>query len=163
IDQARVARYAAVTQQTASGEGAQALAWYAYNSCQFNVALEWFRRAVAWFPKEGSVFGYALTLRRLKRNQEFVEVLNRYDGLFPKVLTLLFPGANAVSEAACERPGAEKDVRNSAPDGKFLRLRAGEQNDPLAPADLDAARAHPSRGLARPTVPMPQKRIASAD
>ena len=98
----RITRYAEVTLQTGSGEGAQALAWYAYNSCQFDVAADWFRRAVAWFPKEASVFGYALTLRRLKRHQEFVEIVNRYDGLFPKVLTLLFPEGRNQQASPCD-------------------------------------------------------------
>ena len=77
--------------RAARGEGAQALAWYAYNSCQFDAALEWFHRGVAWFPKEATVYGYALTLKRLKRQKEFLEIVNRYDGLFPKVVELLFP------------------------------------------------------------------------
>ena len=51
-----------VTMQTSSGEGAQALGWYAYNACQFDVASDWFRRAMAWFPKETTAFGYALSL-----------------------------------------------------------------------------------------------------
>jgi cellulose synthase operon protein C len=165
IDETRILRYAAVTQQTASGEGAQALAWYAYNSCQFNVALEWFRRAVAWFPKEGSVFGYALTLRRLKRNQEFVEVVNRYDGLFPKVLTLLFPENAAPSDMACERRGADNRLARA---DKFLRLHAADhQQAAPPPSALDASAAGirvdlPPR-FRRPSIPMPQTRVASAD
>jgi tetratricopeptide (TPR) repeat protein len=91
IEPERIARYAQVTLSGSSGEGAQALAWYAYNSCQFDVALEWFQRAVAWFPKEATVYGYALTLRRLKRQKDYLEIVNRYDGLFPKVVELLFP------------------------------------------------------------------------
>ena len=62
IEPERIARYAQVTLNTASGEGARALAWYAYNSCQFDAALEWFQRGVAWLPKEATVYGYALTL-----------------------------------------------------------------------------------------------------
>ena len=93
IEPARLRRYAEVTAQTASGEGAQGLAWYAYNNCQFDTALSWFRRAVAWFPKEATVYGYALTLRRLHQQKTFVEVVNRYDGLFPKVVDLLFQPA----------------------------------------------------------------------
>jgi tetratricopeptide (TPR) repeat protein len=42
VEPARLARYAQVTLKTQSGEGAQALAWYAYNSCQLETALEWF-------------------------------------------------------------------------------------------------------------------------
>ncbi len=90
IEAERLRRYAQVTASVASGEGAQALAWYAYNNCQFDTALGWFRRAVAWFPKEATVYGYALTLRRLRQEKAFLDVLNRYDGLFPKVVDLLF-------------------------------------------------------------------------
>ena len=118
----RLSRYAAVTAQTSSGEGAQALAWYAYNSCQFEISSDWFRRAVAWFPKETTVFGYALTLRRLKRHQEFVEIVNRYDGLFPKVLTLLFPeqGAEPASRPCDGAPPAKTGV--AARSAEFLDL-----------------------------------------
>ena len=91
VEPERIARYAQVTLTGSSGEGAQALGWYAYNSCQFDAALEWFQRGVAWFPKEATVYGYALTLKRLKRQKEFLEIVNRYDGLFPKVVELLFP------------------------------------------------------------------------
>jgi len=165
IDETRILRYATITQQTASGEGAQALAWYAYNSCQFNVSLEWFRRAVAWFPKEGSVFGYALTLRRLKRNQEFVEVVNRYDGLFPKVLTLLFPEKTAPSDMTCERRGTDNE--RSARADKFLRLRAADQQAAPLPNGLDAStvgtRVELPPRFRGSSIPMPQTKAASAD
>src|SRR5947209_11400466 len=90
IEPERLSRYARVTLETQSGEGAQALAWYAYNSCQLPVALEWFQYAVAWMPKEQTVYGYALTLKKLKKTKEFVEIVNSYDGLFPMVIGLLF-------------------------------------------------------------------------
>jgi cellulose synthase operon protein C len=91
IEPDRLARYARVTMDVASGEGAQALGWYAYNSCQYDVALQWFQRAVAWFPKEATVYGYALTLKKLKKDPTFWELMNRYDGLFAKVLEIIFP------------------------------------------------------------------------
>ncbi|KQP24091.1 tetratricopeptide repeat protein [Methylobacterium sp. Leaf100] len=90
VEPARIERYAKVVAASGSGEGAQALGWYAYNSCQFEAALEWFQRGVAWLPGETTVLGYALTLQRLKRQREYLEVINRYDGLFPKVVDLLF-------------------------------------------------------------------------
>lgn len=90
IEPERLERYARVAAETQSGEGAQALAWYATNLCQDDVALAWFERAVAWFPKEATVMGYANSLRRLRRQRDFVEIVNRYDGLFPRVVDLLF-------------------------------------------------------------------------
>jgi cellulose synthase operon protein C len=90
VEPARLARYAEVTLKTRSGEGAQGLAWYAYNTCQFETAREWFTRAVAWFPKEATVYGYGLTLQQLNKHHELVEIANRYDGMFPRVVGLLF-------------------------------------------------------------------------
>ncbi len=91
IEPLRLRRYAQVTMDSAAGQGAQALGWYAYNTCQFKVALEWFQHAVAWHPKEATVYGLAITLRRLKMNNEFWDLINRYDGLFPKVIEIIYP------------------------------------------------------------------------
>lgn len=91
IEPQRLRRYAQVTMDSASGEGAQGLAWYAYNTCQFKVALQWFRHANAWHPKEGTAYGLAITLRRLKQKGEFWDLINRYDGLFPKVIEIIYP------------------------------------------------------------------------
>jgi tetratricopeptide (TPR) repeat protein len=91
IDAKRLSRYGEVTMQTTSGEGAQALGWYAYNSCQFDAASEWFKRAMGWMPKETTAFGLALTARRLKRSAEVIDIANRYDGLFPQVVALMYP------------------------------------------------------------------------
>lgn len=102
IEPHRLLRYAQVTMDTASGEGAQGLAWYAYNTCQFPVALEWFERAVAWLPKEATVYGYALALRRQKKMKEFWETLNRYDGLFPKVIDIIYPDGRHHPPTPCD-------------------------------------------------------------
>jgi len=102
IEPERLARYAKVTMDVASGEGAQALAWYAYNSCQYDVALQWFQRAVAWFPKEATVYGYALTLQKAKQTKEFWDLMNRYDGLFGKVLEIIFPDGRYHPPTPCD-------------------------------------------------------------
>lgn len=108
IEPHRLARYATATMEAASGEGAQALAWYAYNSCQWDAALFWFERAVAWFPKDATVYGYALTLRRLKKEKGLYELANRYDGLFVKVLELIFPDNYYHPPTPCDQRGAER-------------------------------------------------------
>ncbi|WP_246102138.1 hypothetical protein [Methylobacterium terricola] len=121
IEPARIERYARVVNATASGEGAQGLAWYAYNSCQFDAALEWFQRAVAWMPSESTVFGYALTLQRLKRQRPALEVVNRYDGLFPKVVELLF----RESQGGPPLPCAVQAAPPTAPAGRTTAPPAG--------------------------------------
>ena len=91
IEPERLLRYAQVTMDLSSGEGAQGLAWYAYNSCQYDVAYEWFKRANAWSPKEGTAYGLASAARKVGKSRDFVDIVNRYDGLFPKVVELVFP------------------------------------------------------------------------
>jgi cellulose synthase operon protein C len=105
IEPERLYRYAEETLRLASGEGAQALAWYSYNTCQFDTALAWFARATAWRPKEATSYGYALTLRRLRRREDFLDVVNRYDGLFPMVVGILFPDDERRPPTPCERRG----------------------------------------------------------
>jgi tetratricopeptide (TPR) repeat protein len=107
IEPERLARYAKVTAEVASGEGAQALAWYAYNSCQFDVALQWFERAIAWKPRESTAHGYALTLRKTKKNKQFYELANRYDGLFPTVVEMLFPSGYLYPPTPCDGRNAK--------------------------------------------------------
>ena len=107
----RLRRYAQTTLDLASGEGAQALGWYAYNTCQFEVAYEWFQRAVAWFPKEATVAGLAMSARRLKRQRELFDLVNRYDGLFPRVVEIVFPDGYARPPSACDVMAAGAGAR----------------------------------------------------
>lgn len=111
IEPERLARYGQVAMQLTSGEAAQGLGWYAYNSCQYDVALQWFSRATAWHPKEATAYGYALSLDRMKDRQTLADVINRYDGLFYKVVELVFPDGAIKPPTPCdlqERQAAEK-------------------------------------------------------
>lgn len=146
IEAERLRRYAQVTAATASGEGAQALAWYAYNTCQFDTALGWFRRAVAWFPKEATVYGYALTLRRLHRERAFLDVVNRYDGLFPKVVDLLFrPAERPIPCGPHPEPAAK-------PASAWLDLKAS-RGGPGSAGRVPAAEELASPEAALPKIP----------
>ena len=140
VEPERLRRYAEVTAATASGEGAQALGWYAYNTCQFETAQGWFRRAVAWFPKEATVYGYALSLRRTHREQAFVELVNRYDGLFPKVVDLLFRPASD-RPMPCEEGAARPAAAASAPASAYLDLGARQPAQGRVPAPDEIGRA----------------------
>lgn len=127
IEPERLARYGQVAMQLTSGEAAQGLAWYAYNSCQYDVALQWFSRAMAWFPKEATAYGYALALDRMKERVTLADVINRYDGLFYKVVELVFPDGSIKPPTPCdqqERQLAEKR-------GKNRRQVAVEDNTPM--------------------------------
>jgi tetratricopeptide (TPR) repeat protein len=106
IEPERLMRYAQVTMDMASGEGAQALGWYAYNTCQYEAAREWFERAVAWYPKEATVYGLVLASQRTKRSKDVFELANRYDGLFPKVIGVIFPDGYQRPPSPCDMVAA---------------------------------------------------------
>lgn len=142
VEDERLARYGRVAAETASGEGAQALARYAYNSCQYHTALEWFQRANAWQPKEATAYGLALAYRRLGDRKNFVETVNRYDGLFPKVVALIFPDDRYLPPTPCEEavpaPPAPFDASKSvAPPlvGATGRVENQPADEPPLPPD----------------------------
>ncbi len=111
IEPNRLLRYVKVTLEARSGEGAQALGWYAYKSCQFATALDWFRRASAWLPRETTILGQAVSLQRLKKQKEFSELVNRYDGLFPTVVGLVFKDGSEALGGACNGPDKREQPR----------------------------------------------------
>jgi len=124
VEPERLKRFGQVVMDHASGEGAQALGWYAYKSCQFESALQWFQRATAWHPSETAVFGYALSLQRLKKNKEWLELANRYDGLFAKVTGMVFANNEGPSNLICDQSVASR----TAPPASVAQAR-----DPLRP------------------------------
>ncbi len=156
VEPERLARYGEVTMQTASGEGAQALAWYAYNSCQYDVALQWFTRAVAWHPKEPTVYGLALTLGRLKQDKEATVWINRYDGLFPLVVEIIFP-VTVKPPTPCDQRLDQVAALPPRPSRRVWRARALWRRSPrrlrshraLCLGPRDAARPHRTDGRAR--------------
>jgi cellulose synthase operon protein C len=157
IEPERLYRYAQEALRLASGEGAQALAWYSYNTCQFETALAWFARASAWRPKEATSYGYALTLRRLHQREDFLEVVNRYDGLFPMVVGILFPDDVRRPPTPCERRGYPRPepqqrsvdgvpVPGSAPPGRPESAIVDESELKLKNSFASASRAgHPPK------------------
>jgi hypothetical protein len=65
------------------------------------------RRGLA--SKEPTAYGYALVLKRLKKSKEYVEIINRYDGLYRKVIDLVFPDDLYHPPTPCET-----DLRQAA-------------------------------------------------
>ena len=139
----RLARYARVTLESRSGEGAQALGWYAYHACQFETALDWFQRASAWQPKEATVYGLALSLQRLKRGKDLAELLNRYDGLFPQVVSLALPDTRAEAPGPCDpQPVARTAMPGASRAGLFNAIRVPQPAGTALPdAGLSMKRA----------------------
>lgn len=147
IEPERLHRYGQVTIDMASGEGAQALGWYAYNSCQYDVAYEWFQRAVAWYPKEATVYGLALSARRAKK-KDFFEIVNRYDGLFPKVIETIFPDGYQRPPSPCDliASGVASRRANAGAPASAPQPQAAWSRHINAAASSPAASRHPGWG-----------------
>ncbi len=81
-------RYASKTLMINSGEGAEALGWYAFNVRQFDAARAWFTKATLWEETETSVYGMALTAATTRDRAVFDELKQAYSDRYEKVASL---------------------------------------------------------------------------
>jgi len=88
IDQETVTRFAPVVVEQRDANGAQALAWYSYNTCQFQTAEDWFITSANWKPSEAALFGLALARLRLGDTAGFDEVIAEWGPVYPAVASL---------------------------------------------------------------------------
>ncbi len=87
-DQGTVDRFVPVVIEQRDANGAQALGWYAFNTCQFIIAEEWFITSANWQPTEAALFGLALSRLRIGDLEGFREVVDEWGGIYPAVAAL---------------------------------------------------------------------------
>ncbi|UOM35992.1 hypothetical protein [Acuticoccus sp. I52.16.1] len=85
VEQTAVDRFAPVVIEQRDANGAQALGWYAFNTCQFIIAEEWFISSANWVPTEAAMFGLALSRLRLGDQIGFEEVVDEWGPLYESV------------------------------------------------------------------------------
>ncbi|GAB5373704.1 MAG: hypothetical protein AcusKO_01660 [Acuticoccus sp.] len=107
VEQISVDRYAPVVLEQRDPIGAQALGWYAFNTCQFSIAEEWFVTSANWVPTEAAVYGLALARQRLGDRIGFREIVEEWGPLYPSVEALVTGGA---VDPADPSSGARDDV-----------------------------------------------------
>ncbi|MEM6847191.1 MAG: hypothetical protein AAF580_03855 [Pseudomonadota bacterium] len=88
VEQASVDRYVPVVIEQRDANGAQALGWYAFNTCQFIIAEEWFISSANWVPTEAAVYGLALTRLRLGDEAGFDDIVDEWGQLYRSVNAL---------------------------------------------------------------------------
>ncbi|ORE93148.1 hypothetical protein [Acuticoccus yangtzensis] len=88
VEQTAVDRFAPIVIEQRDANGAQALGWYAFNTCQFIIAEEWFISSANWVPTEAAMFGLALSRLRLGDMAGFQEVVDEWGPLYPAVQNL---------------------------------------------------------------------------
>ncbi|MBJ3777695.1 tetratricopeptide repeat protein [Acuticoccus mangrovi] len=95
VEQASVDRFVPVVIQQRDPNGAQALGWYAFNTCQFIIAEEWFITSANWVPTESAIYGLALARLRLGDQDGFDEVVDEWGPLYRSVAQLRSAGSTA--------------------------------------------------------------------
>ncbi|MGX1307702.1 tetratricopeptide (TPR) repeat protein [Amorphus suaedae] len=112
IDQETVTRFAPVVVQQKDPNGAQALGWYAYNTCQFQSAEDWFVTSAGWKPSEAALFGLALARLRLGDTVGFDEVVNEWGPVYPAVESLR-TGSGVQPEAPSQTENPDETLLQS--------------------------------------------------
>lgn len=114
IDQDRLTRFADVVTAQQSGDGAQALGWYAYNIGQFRPAQAWFEKALTWQPRDSTALGLALSLKQLGSKPELAAFLTANGATYP-----------ALASISAVRSGGRREAAIPA-------MRTSSSHDPVA-------------------------------
>jgi tetratricopeptide (TPR) repeat protein len=85
IDAAAVKAYAVTILSTKNGDHAEILAWYAYNSGQYQASRAWFSKAFGWKPEATRLKGLALSEGQLGDKPALVELYQRYATKYPDI------------------------------------------------------------------------------
>lgn len=85
VDEKTVRAYSTAILQNENADHAEILAWYAYNSRQFEAAKAWFEKAIDWENSADRIKGLALSLQRLGMKQDFAELRDHYAEVYPDI------------------------------------------------------------------------------
>ncbi len=122
---------------------------------------------MAWYPKEATVYGYALALQRAGQQRAFVDLVNRYDGLFPRVVGLLFsPRSDRPSPCDAPAPRPAETAPRSAYLDLAPRVEPGLRPEPRGrvpqPDTLEAPSAPVVRRSDFPVAVTPENELRAA-
>jgi tetratricopeptide (TPR) repeat protein len=85
IDAGAVSAYATTILAAKSGDHAEILAWYAYNSGQYEAARAWFSKAFGWKPAEARLKGWALAEAQLGDRNGLIALYQQYAKAYPAI------------------------------------------------------------------------------
>ena len=119
--------FAAKTGSLKSGEGAEALGWYAYNVGQLDAARAWFAKAMQWELTETSVYGSALTASRQKDRVGFDALKASYGGKYQRIAKLKYKIRLSRSKIARLSRGSKLRTRKGRLRGKIAKVYKARQ------------------------------------
>ncbi|MDQ0319221.1 tetratricopeptide (TPR) repeat protein [Pararhizobium capsulatum DSM 1112] len=85
IDEKIVASYSTTILQTLNADHAEILAWYAYNSKQYEASAAWFQKSLDWKPAAARVKGLALSYLRLTDKTNYAALREKYAAAYPDI------------------------------------------------------------------------------
>lgn len=80
-----VTAYSNAILATSDADHAEILAWYAYNSSQFEAARAWFGKSLDWESAPVRVKGLALSLLRLGAKKDYAALEEEYREIYPEI------------------------------------------------------------------------------
>lgn len=122
LEQDRLKRFSDVVLAVQSGNGAQALGWYAYNVGQMRPAEAWFRKAMAWQPRDTTALGLALSLKQIGDKQALATFLQDNGPTFPALAAL------STDTRAAERPVLVARATQRLQAGRVRASRSGDRS-----------------------------------
>jgi tetratricopeptide (TPR) repeat protein len=120
--------YAQTTSKLKSGEGAEALGWYAYNTRQPRVAKAWFHEALNWKETETGAFGLALAAKSAGDDVAFTSAVNTFSSRYNRVAALTLPEAPVMAS----KPATRSKPRRSAAQNLRTRIAAAHKKKQYA-------------------------------
>lgn len=124
----RLARFAEAVKTLQSGNGAQALGWYAYKAGQYPAAAAWFEAAMQWQPAAKTAEGHLLALLASARRDDALRLLATYQPTYPELAMLARPTRAAA--AGAPRAGGKTSGPSGATTGLAGAYRAHAAGDP---------------------------------
>lgn len=125
----RLHRFAEAVKTLQSGNGAQALGWYAYKAGQYPAAAAWFEAAMQWQPTAKTAEGHVLAVLASARRDDALRLLAAYQPTYPELAALARP--TRVAAAGAPRAGGSGGGgSNAATTGLAGAFRAHEAGDP---------------------------------
>ncbi|MBL8574679.1 MAG: hypothetical protein JNM13_13455 [Hyphomicrobiaceae bacterium] len=132
----RLVTYAAEVKRLESGNGAQALGWYAYKARQFPAALAWFETALKWQPNSKTAEGHLLAMLGAGDRARFLAELPVYKAKYPDLAAFVM--TEPKRESASARPAG---AGRAAAGGSSAAFAAHKRGDHRLCLDLLAQRA----------------------
>lgn len=168
VEQTVVNRFVPVVIGQRDANGAQALGWYAFNTCQFIIAEEWFITSANWVPSEPAIFGLALSRLRLGDQEGFDEVVQEWGPLYQSVAGLSLGGSTdpttqivkaeddptselGISSVVCD-PEERERLRRLIVDQPGSRGLSTTEAGSMTSVRVKALAARP-KGMVRPAIP----------